>query len=83
VGAKKDDFEGGCAQCLLEMYTIQKMNGNPDITVFGIVSNGDNWEFGKLEGNLFTENIHFFNIFNLIIYILHYQLFLNFAIKMR
>ncbi len=56
VEAKKDDFEGGWAQCLLEMYTIQKINNNPNLPVFGIVSNGDNWQFGKLENTQFTEN---------------------------
>ena len=57
VEAKKDDFEGGWSQCLLEMYTIQKINGKPDIPVLGIVTNGDNWEFGKLENTSFTENL--------------------------
>jgi hypothetical protein len=56
VEAKKDDFEGGWAQCLLEMYTIQKINGKPEMPVFGIVTNGDNWEFGRLDNALFTEN---------------------------
>ncbi|MER0440752.1 hypothetical protein [Emticicia sp. W12TSBA100-4] len=65
VEAKKDDFEGGWAQCLLEMYTIQKINGKPEIPVLGIVSNGDNWEFGKLEGNLFTENALIYSLFPL------------------
>jgi hypothetical protein len=59
VEAKKDDFEGGWAQCLLEMYTIQKINNNPTIPVFGIVSNGDNWQFGKLEDTQFTENTNY------------------------
>jgi hypothetical protein len=62
VEAKKDDFEGGWAQCLLEMYTIQKINGKPEIPVYGIVSNGDNWEFGQLENSLFTENEKFSTI---------------------
>ncbi len=26
------------------------------ITIFGIVSNGKDWEFGKLEEKLFTQN---------------------------
>ncbi len=65
VEAKKDDFEGGWAQCLLEMYTIQKMNGKPEIPVLGIVSNGDNWEFGKLENELFTENSMIYSLFPL------------------
>ncbi|MCU0446641.1 MAG: hypothetical protein MUE85_17175 [Microscillaceae bacterium] len=62
VEAKKDDFEGGWAQCLLEMYTIQKINGKPELPIYGIVSNGDNWEFGKLENTLFTENEKFYTI---------------------
>ena len=55
VEAKKDDFEGGWAQCATEMYAMQQINGQPEVTIFGIVSNGDNWEFAKLEGNLFTR----------------------------
>jgi hypothetical protein len=65
VEAKKDDFEGGWAQCLLEMYTMQKINGKPDLPVYGIVTNGDNWEFGKLENTLFTENALIYSIFPL------------------
>lgn len=65
VEAKKDDFEGGWAQCLLEMYTMQKINGKPDMPVYGIVTNGDNWEFGKLENTIFTENFLIYSIFPL------------------
>lgn len=65
VEAKKDDFEGGWAQCLLEMFTIQKINGNTDIPVYGIVTNGDNWEFGRLENTLFTANLEFCTIFQI------------------
>ncbi|MDZ7933535.1 MAG: hypothetical protein U5M51_00865 [Emticicia sp.] len=65
VEAKKDDFEGGWAQCLLEMYTIQKINGKPEIPVFGIVSNGDNWEFGKLDNDVFIQIENFYTILEL------------------
>jgi hypothetical protein len=65
VEAKKDDFEGGWAQCLLEMYTIQKINGKPEMPVFGIVTNGDNWEFGRLDNRVFTENSAFYTILEL------------------
>lgn len=65
VEAKKDDFEGGWAQCLLEMYTIQKMNENTETPVYGIVSNGDNWEFGMLVQQIFTENERFCTILQL------------------
>jgi hypothetical protein len=55
VEAKRDDFTGGWAQCTLEMYAIQQMNNDPDLTILGIVSNGETWQFGKLTGNTFTE----------------------------
>ena len=55
IEAKKDDFEGGWAQCLLEMYTIQKINAQHDLAVYGIVTNGDVWQFGQLLRNDFTE----------------------------
>ena len=55
VEAKKDDFGGGWAQCSLEMVTMQKINNNPLIPIYGIVSNGDSWEFGKLLGNQFEQ----------------------------
>lgn len=35
----------------------QKLNGNHfEQTLFGIVSNGEIWEFGKLVGQQFTKN---------------------------
>ncbi len=63
VEAKKDDFEGGWAQCALEMYTIQRINGKPELPVFGIVTNGDNWEFAQLKGSCFLTNKKPFSIF--------------------
>jgi hypothetical protein len=56
VEAKQDKFEEGWGQCLAEMVAVQRLNENPDLTVFGIVSNGRIWQFGKLHGNLFTLN---------------------------
>ncbi|MCP4105843.1 MAG: hypothetical protein GY749_09945, partial [Desulfobacteraceae bacterium] len=44
--AKKQDFEGGWAQCLAEMVACQKINENENITIYGIVSTGIIWEFG-------------------------------------
>jgi hypothetical protein len=55
VEAKKDDFSGAWGQCLVEMHTIQQLNGNPEFPVYGITSSGLVWQFGKLEGNVFTE----------------------------
>jgi len=60
VEAKQDNFDWGWGQCLAEMVAAQRLNGELSggvaIAIFGIVSNGINWEFGKLEGNRFTHH---------------------------
>ncbi len=48
VEAKKDDFEQGLAQCLLEMHVCMQ-NNSPPIDVFGIVTNSTTWQFYKLD----------------------------------
>ncbi|MCK5525217.1 MAG: hypothetical protein KAI83_18980 [Thiomargarita sp.] len=57
VEAKKQDFESGWGQCLAEMIACQKLNQDEKLTVYGIVSTGLNWEFGKLETNVFTKHL--------------------------
>ena len=39
VEAKQDNFETGWAQCLAEMIAAQRLNGETEIIIFGIVSN--------------------------------------------
>jgi len=56
VEAKQDNFENGWAQCIAEMIAAQRLNEKLEQDVFGIVSNGDVWQFGKLKGNFFTKN---------------------------
>ncbi|MDI6791538.1 MAG: hypothetical protein QME81_01545 [bacterium] len=46
--AKKNDFEQGWGQCLAELVAAQKMNKAPSLPVYGIVTDGKLWEFGKL-----------------------------------
>jgi hypothetical protein len=48
--AKKDKFEQGLAQCLIEMKVCQTKNeeSGKKIEIFGIVSNGTTWQFYKL-----------------------------------
>jgi hypothetical protein len=55
VEAKKDDFTGGWGQCSLEMYALQQLNKSPKTAVYGVVSNGDSWEFASLIENKFTK----------------------------
>jgi hypothetical protein len=55
VEAKKEDFDRGWGQCLIGMLTCQKINANDDLPIYGIVSNGLAWEFGKLEGKTLTQ----------------------------
>ncbi len=54
--AKKQDFDEGWGQCLAEMIACQKLNQDEKLTVYGIVSTGLIWEFGKLETNTFTKH---------------------------
>lgn len=49
--AKRDDFEQGWAQCLAEMIAAQRLNDDESIPMYGIVTNGDIWEFGVLAGH--------------------------------
>lgn len=36
------------------MYAMQKLNQNMDLTIFGIVSNGETWEISQLDKHEFT-----------------------------
>jgi len=62
VEAKQDKFDEGWAQCLAEMVAAQRLNDELQIVILGIVSNGDRWQFGKLETNTFTRNKTFYTI---------------------
>ena len=62
VEAKQDKFEEGWGQCLAEMIAAQRLNQDLQMIVFGIVSHGDRWQFGKLEADSFTRNITLYSI---------------------
>lgn len=57
--AKKNDFEQGWAQCLSELVAAKNINQSEE-SVYGIVTDGKLWEFGKLDSNIFTKNIDSF-----------------------
>lgn len=65
VEAKKNDFEQGWGQCLAELVTAQKINKNLEFPVYGIVSDGTWWQFGRLIADAFTQNRTSFDVDNL------------------
>ena len=60
--AKRQDFEAGWGQCLAEMLACQKLNQDDDLIIYGIVSTGIVWEFGKLKTNTFTQHLLSYSI---------------------
>ncbi len=56
VEAKKNDFEQGWGQCLAELVAAQYLNGDRQRPVYGVVTDGNLWQFGKLEADTFTKN---------------------------
>ena len=62
VAAKQDKFEEGWSQCLAEMIAVQRINDDFVSDIFGIVSNGKIWQFGKLVGDVFTRNKNLYMI---------------------
>lgn len=62
VEAKKDNFEEGWGQCLAALIAAQNINQIPEIMIYGIVSNGETWEFGLLKSDRFTKNIKTYSI---------------------
>lgn len=54
VEAKKDNFSAGWAQCALEMVAMQKINADPQLVIYGLVSNGEIWEIATLENQQFV-----------------------------
>ena len=54
VEAKRNDFVTGWGQCLAELIAVQKINNDNLKRVYGIVTDGTLWQFGKLVEDLFT-----------------------------
>lgn len=56
VEAKKNDFEQGWGQCAAELVAMQRINNDAHLPVYGIVTDGRFWEFGKLVGDVFYHH---------------------------
>jgi hypothetical protein len=55
--AKRENFNEGWAQGLAEMISAQKFNKNDELEIFGIITSGNFWQFGKLKKNILTMEI--------------------------
>jgi hypothetical protein len=64
IEAKRNDFEQGWGQCLAELVAADYLNQHQR-AVYGIVSDGKLWEFGRLQDNIFTKNITSYTITSL------------------
>jgi hypothetical protein len=62
VEAKKNDFEQGWGQCMAEMVAAQKINNSPHRPVYGIVTDANLWQFGRLRADVFTKEPENFTI---------------------
>ncbi len=56
VEAKRNDFVKGWGQCLAELVAAQRINDDRRKPVYGIVTDGELWQFGKLVEDVFTRN---------------------------
>jgi hypothetical protein len=65
VEAKKNDFEQGWGQCLAELVAAQKINADLLRPVYGIVTDGELWKFGKLIDDVFVSNVQGYTVGNL------------------
>jgi hypothetical protein len=63
--AKRNDFDWGWGQCLAAMHAVQVLNGAPQRIIYGGVSDGFHWEFGKLEGTVFAHHPRSFELHDL------------------
>jgi hypothetical protein len=63
--AKKNDFDAGWSQCLAAMHAVQLLNGEPQRVIYGGVSDGMIWRFGKLHSQTFAQHPRLFQFYDL------------------
>jgi hypothetical protein len=56
IEAKKNDFDAGWGQCLAALRAAQRINGTSNQILYGGVSDGYQWQFGKLQGDRFAHH---------------------------
>jgi hypothetical protein len=65
--AKRNDFEQGWGQCLAELVAALRLNqlNQAARPVYGVVTDGKLWEFGRLQEQVFTKNIKSYTVTDL------------------
>lgn len=56
VEAKQNNFTEGWGQCLAELVAAQKLNQNEQMPIYGLVTDAEVWQFGKLRTTIFTKH---------------------------
>lgn len=62
VEAKQNDFTKGWGQCAAELVAAQRLNADSGRPVYGIVSDGKLWEFGRLRETSFIKESEGFTV---------------------
>ena len=65
VEAKQNNFMEGWGQCLAELVAAQKLNHTEQKPVYGLVTDAEVWQFGKLQDVIFTKHRTHLTIDNL------------------
>jgi hypothetical protein len=65
VEAKQEKFDEGWGQCVAAMVAARELNGASDLAVFGIVTTGHQWEFGRLLDGSFLRHPDVFSLTDL------------------
>ncbi len=56
VEAKKDDYAKGWADAYKQLMVARLLNKNDEIPIYVIISIGEGWQIGKLDGNLIYKH---------------------------
>ncbi len=56
VEAKQNNFTEGWGQCLAELVAAQKLNKDERTPIYGLVTDAEVWQFGRLEDSVFTRH---------------------------
>jgi hypothetical protein len=65
VVTEKDNFIKGWGECLAQMVAMQKLRGKPEQSFYGLVTNGDAWQFGNLTQQTFIKESRSYQLHDL------------------